>query len=144
MQFAAEQCPAASIYGYATASTPLLDQPVQGPVYLRSSSHELPDVVFDLHGQVHAVVSARVDSVNGGIRFTFENTPDVPVSKLVVKALGGKKGLLINSANLCKLKPAATKATAKLEAQNGRRVELRPVVKSDCRGAKKHKRGKSH
>ncbi len=145
VQFAAKQCPAASIYGEAMAITPLLDDPVKGPVYLRSSSHELPDVVFDLHGQVDAVVSARVDSVNGGIRFTFEDTPDVPVSKLVVKARGAKKGLLINSANLCKLKPAATRATVKLAAQNGRRVELRPVVKSDCKGKakhKKHRRGK--
>jgi hypothetical protein len=142
VQFAADQCPAASIYGHARAITPLLDDPVEGPVYLRSSSHELPDVVFDLHGQVDAVVVGRIDSVNGGIRFTFEQTPDVPVSKLVVKAPGKNKGLLINSANLCKLKPSQTRATVKLQAQNGRRLDLDPVVKSDCKAKGKGKKGK--
>src|SRR5262249_37071515 len=40
VQFAANQCPAKSVYGYARAITPLLDKPLEGPVYLRSSSHE--------------------------------------------------------------------------------------------------------
>ncbi|HET9593305.1 MAG TPA: hypothetical protein VFP17_10350, partial [Solirubrobacterales bacterium] len=36
VQFAADTCPAESVYGYAKAVTPLLDQPLEGPVYLRS------------------------------------------------------------------------------------------------------------
>ena len=136
VQFAADQCPAASVYGHARAFTPLLDDPVEGPAYLRSSNNELPDLVFDLRGQVRAVVSARIDSVNGGIRATIENAPDAPVSKFIVKMRGGKKGLLINSANLCKLKPSQTRATVKLKAQNGRRLDLSPIVKSDCKGKK--------
>jgi hypothetical protein len=136
VQFAANQCPAASVYGEATATTPLLAQPLQGPVYLRSSSHELPDLVVALHGQVDVVLDGRVDSVNGGIRSTFEATPDAPVSKFVLKMRGGKKGLLINSANLCKLKPAATRATVKMDGQNGKAWDTNPVVKSSCKKAK--------
>ena len=49
-QFAAEQCPESSILGSATAITPLLDQPLSGPVYLRSSEHKLPDLVAALEG----------------------------------------------------------------------------------------------
>jgi uncharacterized repeat protein (TIGR01451 family) len=143
VQFAANQCPAASVYGRATAITPLLDQPLKGPVYLRSSSHELPDVVIALHGQVDAVLDGRVDSVNGGIRVTFEGLPDAPVTKAVVQMKGGKKGLLINSANLCKLAPAATRATVKMEGQNGKRLDASPVVQSDCAKGPSHKKKKS-
>ena len=132
VQFAASTCPAASVYGQATATTPLLDQPLQGPVYLRSSSHELPDLVIALHGQVDVVLDGRVDSVNGGIRTTFEALPDAPASKLVLKMKGGRKGLLINSVNLCKLTPSATRATVKMDGQNGKLNDFNPVVRSDC------------
>ncbi len=50
VQLAAHECPAASIYGYARAQTPLLDDELAGPVYLVSSSHELPDLLADLRG----------------------------------------------------------------------------------------------
>ena len=52
VQFAAHDCPKDSIYGYAQAETPLLDGPLKGPVYLRSSDNELPDMVAALNGQV--------------------------------------------------------------------------------------------
>ncbi len=38
VQFAARACPAASRYGFAKARTPLLDKPLEGPVYLRAST----------------------------------------------------------------------------------------------------------
>ena len=52
VQFAANgtPLPPGAVYGHVTAYTPLLDEPLRGPVYLRSSSHKLPDLVFDLHG----------------------------------------------------------------------------------------------
>jgi hypothetical protein len=140
VQFAANQCPVASVYGEAQASTPLLDQPLSGPVYLRSSNHELPDLVIALNGQVDVVLDGRIDSVNGGIRTTFEAAPDAPVRKFTLKMQGGKKGLLINSANLCKLKPSQTKATVLMEGQNGKAWDTHPVVKSACAKAKKHKK----
>jgi len=49
-QFAREACPPDSVYGSAQAFSPLLAQPLQGNVYLRSSSSLLPDLVADLHG----------------------------------------------------------------------------------------------
>jgi hypothetical protein len=144
VQFAANQCPAAAVYGEAQATTPLLDKPLSGPVFLRSSSHELPDLVVALHGQVDVVLAGRIDSVNGGIRTTFEAAPDAPVSKFTLKMRGGKKGLLINSANLCKLKPAQTKATVKMEGQNGKVNDFQPVVKSSCGKAKRKKGRRGH
>ena len=129
VQFAARNCPAGAVYGKAKAITPLLDQPLTGPVYLRSSSHSLPDLVADLQGQIHVVLVGRIDSIHGGIRTTFESAPDAPVSKFVLQMQGGKKGLLVNSTNLCL---AQHKATAKFTAQNGETSDFNPVLGSSC------------
>jgi hypothetical protein len=142
VQFAADQCPAGSIYGKAKAITPLLDQPLEGPVYLRSSSNPLPDLVVDLRGQIHVALVGRIDSVKGGIRTTFDSVPDAPVSKFTLEMQGGKKGLLENSRDLCK---SVNKATAEFTGQNGAAKESRPVLKAKCpkkarKGAKKHRR----
>lgn len=131
VQFAAEQCPAASIYGQARAITPLLDQPLEGPVYLRSNGGErkLPDLVADLRGQINVNLVGYIDSVKrkGGprIRTRFMSVPDAPVSKFVLEMQGGKKGLLVNNTNLCKAKPHAE---ASLTGQNGKADETQPLV----------------
>jgi hypothetical protein len=138
VQFAANQCPKRSIYGRARAITPLLDQPLEGPVYLRSSSNPLPDLVADLNGQIHIALVGRIDSKNSGIRNTFESVPDAPVSKFTLALAGGKKGLLVNSRNLCQ---GTNKATAKFTGQNGKIVVLRPPLESTCK--KKHAKRQS-
>jgi hypothetical protein len=141
VQFAAgagngAECPAASIYGHARAITPLLDNPVEGPVYLRSSSHKLPDLVAALNGQINVVLDGKVDTgKNGGIRNTFEVVPDAPVSKFTLEMQGGSKGLLVNSENIC-AKPQ--KALAHFVAQNGKVDDFSPVIANSC--GKKHKR----
>ena len=133
-------CPAASVYGSATATTPLLDQPLSGPVYLRSSTHQLPDLVAALHGQIDVDLVGRIDSKNGGIRTTFEGVPDAPVSKFILEMQGGKKGLLENSTNLC---TSTNRATALFDGQNGKVSDFKPVVKNSCKG-KKSAKGKKH
>jgi hypothetical protein len=143
VQFAAgdvpgERCPKGSIYGYAKAFTPLLDEPIQGPVFLRSSSHPLPDLVAALHNdKININVDGRIDSVKGGrIRNTFEALPDAPLTKFVLTMQGGKKGLLINSTNLCRHKRRAIVA---FDGQNGKVRDFNPVVKPQCKKRKKHK-----
>ena len=142
-QFAARQCPARSLYGFARAWSPLLSHPVEGPVYLRSSNNTLPDMVADLRGQVSIVLDGRIDSFKGGIRTTFAGIPDLPVSKFVLTLPGGKHGLLQASTNLC-AKPI--KGIIRLEGQNGKRVTRHPRIQTPCKGKhpKKHKqRGKA-
>jgi hypothetical protein len=129
-------CPKASIYGYAKAWTPLLEEPLQGPVYLRSSSNPLPDLVASLNGQIHVDLVGRIDSKNARIRNTFEAVPDAPVSRFVLEMQGGKKGLLVNNTELCKRKP---RATVKFDGQNGKTADSNPPMRADC---KKKKRGK--
>jgi hypothetical protein len=145
VQFAAaggngEACPAASQYGYARAWSPLLAQPLEGPVYLRSSSHNLPDLVVALHGLVDIDLDARIDSKHGGIRSTFADVPDAPVSKFVLAMQGGKKGLIVNSTDLCR---STNRARAKLTGQNGKLDEISPAVKPSC-GKKHRKHHRAH
>lgn len=137
MQFALNHCLKGSVYGYAEAFTPLLDYPFEGPVYLRSSNNLLPDLVFDLHGQVEIEVVGRIDSIKGRIRATFEDVPDAPVSKVVLRMQGGKKGLIVNSRDLC---ASVNRASVKLIGQNGKRFDSRPVVRATGCGGKGKKR----
>jgi hypothetical protein len=134
-----EKCPPGSIYGYAKAITPILDQPVQGPVFLRSSSNPLPDLVAALHnGQIDFNLVGRIDSVKGGrIRNTFELVPDVPVKTFTLTMRGGKKGLLVNSTNLCR---STNRAIADFKGQNGKKHVFNPVLKAKCKKGKKGKR----
>ncbi|HET8956144.1 MAG TPA: hypothetical protein VFN18_10850 [Solirubrobacterales bacterium] len=139
VQFAAENCPKKSIYGKARAFTPLLGKPLEGPVYLRSSNNTLPDMVAHLKGQVDVDLVGRIDSFRGGIRTTFGRVPDVPVTKFVMTLPGGKKGLLVNSRSLC-AKPV--KAFIRIKAQNGRKANSKPKLRTPCKGAKRGGRSK--
>jgi len=145
VQFAADACPKGSVYGYATATTPLLDYPVTGPVYLRSSNHKLPDLVVDLHGPdwqpIEATVVGRIDSIKGQIRTTFEDAPDVPLTKFVLSMRGGKKGLLVNSRDIC---ATTNRATVNLTAHNAAEFGTRPAVKDgNCNKERKARRKRS-
>ena len=145
VQFAAgagngSECPKGSIYGYATATTPLLDAALSGPVYLRSSTHPLPDLVAALHGQIDVDLVGRIDSFKGGIRTTFDSVPDAPVSKFVLTMQGGKKGLLENSKNLC---ASVNKADVRFTAQNGMTANSTPVLTNSC-PKRKHAKAKGH
>jgi hypothetical protein len=138
VQFAADKCPPGSVYGHVVATTPLFEEPLKGPVYLRSSNNDLPDMVLDLHGLVDVEVAARIDSVRGGIRATFPRAPDAPLTKVVLRMQGAKKGLIVNSTDLCAKR---NRAKVVLGAQNGKRRAIRPVVEPQgCRGGKKKAR----
>jgi hypothetical protein len=74
--------------------------------------------------------------VGGGIRATFPSLPDAPLTKVVVRMQGGKKGLIVNSRNLCMAK---SKASLQLDGHNGKVRDTRPVVGVEC-GKGKRKR----
>lgn len=131
VQFNADQCPPGSVLGTARAFTPLLEAPLEGPVYFRSNGGErkLPDIVLDLHGEFRIIQVGFVDSRKGRLRTRFTEVPDAPVSKLVLKLKGGKEGLLVNNTDLC-----AKKRTAEVHliGQNGRRSDSDVAIKTSC------------
>lgn len=131
-QLASGTCPKAAIYGHAQAKSPLLGHALKGPVYLVSSSHELPDLLVDLRGQVNIQLRGVISSKHGGIKTVFNNTPDVPVSKFILRMEGGKKkGLLVNSRNLCK---GPLSSVLNIKGQNGKKVKNNklPLKVSGC------------
>ncbi len=142
------ECPAGAVYGRARAVTPLLEEPLEGPVFLRSNGGErdLPDLVAALRGQrININLVGYIDSVRektkqgrvvSRIRNRFVTVPDAPVTRFVLQMQGGKKGLLVNSTDLCRGKHRADVA---FTGQNGREHDFRPVVSNSCKTAKKRK-----
>ncbi len=135
-------CPANSVYGHARAFTPLLPAPLEGPVFLRSGAHRLPDLVVAMSGDGGIAIDllGRVDSVRGGMRASFEALPDAPASKFVLTLNGGKHGLLVNSANVCHA-PAA--ASVRMVGHNNSGYAPQVQLQNEC-GAKKKGKGKKN
>lgn len=139
VQFASESCPPAAVYGRASIKTPLLDQPLQGKVYLRSSAHELPDLVADLEGQIEIELAGKIDTTkDGALRATFASVPDAPVTRFVLNMQGGKKGLLINSESLCN---GTQKASVQMGGQNGISSSTKKKVQIGCGASARRGRG---
>jgi hypothetical protein len=132
-----EACPPKSILGTAKVWTPLLEKPEEGKVYFRSNGGErtLPDMVVGLRGQIPLQLVGFIDSVGKKgsevtrVRARFLNIPDAPVSRFELKLSGGKKGLLENSKDLCKV---ADQAKFQLTGQNGATHETEPKVQVRC------------
>jgi hypothetical protein len=131
VQWAADACPKGSIYGRALAYSPLLDFPLRGNVYMRSSDNVLPDLVADLRGPAHQPIRielvGKTDSVNRALRNTFEAVPDAPVSYFRLRLFGGDKALIENSRNVCRGK---SRATVRFDAQNGKQRFMRPILRN--------------
>lgn len=140
VQFSQNRCPRKSILGWARAFTPLLDRPLEGPIYFRANGgeRELPDIVLDLHGQIRVTQVGFVDSTRARIRTTFASIPDAPLEKVVLRLKGGKDGLLQNSRHLCKTRQ---RAAVRLGAHNGDSRRYQAVIKTSCRKRGTAKRG---
>ncbi|HEX7245610.1 MAG TPA: hypothetical protein VF245_08605 [Solirubrobacterales bacterium] len=146
VQFAAEQCPAGSIYGTAEAMTPLLGYPLKGNVYLRSNGGErlLPDLVLAFKGPdsqpIKFTLVGKTDSVHQALRNTFETAPDAPVSSFRLKLFGGKKGLIVLTEGFC----ADRSALVRMRAHNGRAFTAKPKVQAACKQQQKKKKANRH
>jgi len=140
VQFTAKKCPAGSVYGSAVAYTPLLDQPLKGNVYLRSSTGKLPDLVADLYsGAVRIIVEGHIGPTKqGGVDAFFDELPDQPLERFVMTLRGGKHGLLTNSTDICAAPPFASVSSI---AQNNIGAKFNTVLRGTCKGKGKKKGG---
>lgn len=149
VQFNEHACPKSSILGQARVWSPLLGAPLEGPAYFRSNGgeRELPDLAIELNGQIHIVLVGFIDSVGkkgaevSRVRTRFQNVPDAPVSRFELKLLGGKRGLLENSSNLCRDRAPAN---LDLSGQNGKIYNTEAKVPAKCGGKKGGKKKGRH
>ena len=141
-------CPKGSIYGRVWVKSPIVDYWLAGNVYLRSSNHKLPDLVLALNGPasqpIAVELSGKTDSVRGALRNTFEAVPDAPFDKAHLILFGGRRGLVVNSRNLCKQPKRARRANVRLIGQNGKARQLHPLVRNSCGKAQKKRHGGHH
>jgi hypothetical protein len=108
-------CPKASIVGTATAVTPILDQPLSGPVYFVKNIRKdlktgreiktLPKLVIPLTGQngLKLTLTGTSNVEDEQLVTTFDNIPDAPVSSFKLNINGGKGGILtVSGTDICK------------------------------------------
>jgi hypothetical protein len=138
-------CPAASLVGYAKASTPLLPVTLTGPAYFVSHGGEaFPSLIVVLEGYGVRVdlVGSTFISKQGITSSTFASVPDVPVTTFELYLPEGPYSALAANGSLCKQK---LRMGTELVAQDGATIhQSTPVGVTGCtkaRSAKRHKAG---
>jgi hypothetical protein len=126
---AAGSCPRASRLGHVRLLSPLLPDPLQGPIYLRAPSDRYPDLIADLRGanELHLLLHGSTATAPGGrFRVRFTGLPDLPMAKASIALSGGRRGIVVNSEGLC-ARPRS--AAVGLSAHNGKQYRLRPSLR---------------
>ncbi|MDX6616971.1 MAG: hypothetical protein QOD60_2062 [Solirubrobacterales bacterium] len=98
--FDAGNCPANSIVGSAIATSPLLTEPLQGPVALITNPG-LPKVGLDLRGPLPLKLTGGFVITPSGTGVGFQNLPDIPIGHFALTFNGGPGGLVATTADLC-------------------------------------------
>jgi hypothetical protein len=127
------KCPASSIVGKATATTPILDEPLSGPVYFVKNERKdpksgrsirtLPKLVIPFTGQngVKLTLTGTSTVVDDQLVTTFDNIPDAPVSSFKMNIIGGKGGILtVSGADICK---ATQVVDQQVDGQNNKQAD---------------------
>jgi hypothetical protein len=121
-------CPERARVGSAVARTPLLAQPLTGPVTLAAlAGRPLPGLRMDLTGAAALSLTGAVDL--SPIRATFAGIPDVPLERFELTF--DPKGTLVTRGNLCR--GPAPRIGAELTGHNGATVRLdEPLAVAGC------------
>lgn len=139
-------CPAASVVGSATVLTPVVRQPLSGPVYVVSHGRTAtPEIALVLRGEGVLVELVGQTSVKHGIASAaFHSLPDVPISELDLLLDAGRHSLLAANlparahASMCGQKLAMP---VELTGQNGAVLkQTTRVAVSGCAKYKRHDR----
>lgn len=138
---AALRCPDASRIGTASATTPALHVPVQGPVYFvrgtRTTANgqvvpTLPKLLIRLAGEGVEVDLHADSSVDAKKRLTttFVDIPDVPIRDFHLRIDGGQNGILKATNDVC---GASKGTTVEFNGHNGGRTIRQITMQApDC------------
>jgi hypothetical protein len=130
-------CPTESDVGTATAHTPILNNPLAGPVFLVSHGNAaFPDVVMVLQGEGITLSLVGNTYIKNGITSnTFNSLPDAPLSSFELTLPQGPYSVLAApSGNLC---GQTLKMPTVITAQNG--AVLKQTTKITATGCPKAK-----
>lgn len=126
----ARTCGRDAVIGSAVALTPLLRDPLVGPVYIvRTRGNRLPDLWVALRGQLEFDLIGRVKIVGSKLqlRTTFGEIPDVPVSMFRLNFIAGRNAALGLVRNICsKSVRRGMIAGLTMRGQNGRVMSGNP------------------
>jgi hypothetical protein len=112
-------CPASSIAGQAQAVTPLLAEPLSGPVRLVKGTGALPVLRVELGGPLSVTLTGTVAlTASGAATTTFDGLPDLLLSRFELALDGGQDGLLFASPRTCSA-PAELEGTGQFTAHTG-------------------------
>ncbi len=145
-------CPAASTVGTAIVHTPILSQPLKGPIYLVSYGNaKFPDAVVVLQGEgltIDVDGQSRV-SHKGALTATFASVPDAPFSTFEATLPRGPHSQFTSVRTVGKAHGSQCGeklvVPVTLVAHNGLRIKQRAKVKiSDCPRSRQRTRGSKH
>jgi hypothetical protein len=137
-ELAEQECAGRTPIGVAKTETPLLDRPLEGPVYAVSGSGGLPRLAFILNGQVDLLPRADTKTVAGGrLQTTVPVVPDAPIGHFHLTIFGGKSGYLVNTRDICAHTPVAQIAYA---GQNRKTRSEAVRIRAACKGGGRAKR----
>jgi hypothetical protein len=143
--FQAAACPPALFIGSAIATSPLLTQPLTGPVVLVQGL-SIPNLGLNLGGPLTLNLQGIL-GLEGAV--TFSGLPDIPISHFELNFFGGPPGLNVADRNLCL--PPAPLFHENFTAHSGASTALEtaatiegcgPVAKKKCKAKAKKKKGK--
>jgi hypothetical protein len=141
--FQAGACPPSAVVGSAVAASPLLSQPLSGPVLIVSSGGALPNLGLDLQGQLHLLLQGSVDISKTVV---FDGLPDIPIAHFQL-TFGSSPGFLGTTRDLCVGPPPVFHGD--FQGYNGASTSVDtaatvegcgPPVKAKCKKAKKKKK----
>jgi hypothetical protein len=137
-------CPESSIIGHARAVTPVLNRPLEGPVYFVKNVRihprtgnpirTLPTLLIPLKGEVDIHLRAQSDTQRGKLVNTFSAVPDAPVSRFELTLRGGRDGILIVNGNPCR---RSRVADVLMDGQNGKRRDRGIKIGMPCKKRKR-------
>jgi hypothetical protein len=123
-------CPAASDIATAVVHTPLLPDPLSGPVYFVShGGAAFPDTEIILQGDnVKLVLDGHTQITKGVTYSRFESVPDAPFTSFEFNAPEGPYSIFGASGNLCQ---SEVRMPTTLVAQNGAVINQSTLVEPE-------------